>query len=147
MTSFEKGFVLGLIVGEGHLGGDRLQPQITIRMHVRHLPLLRWVNSLLPGGALYGPYEYAGRRSYQLMFRHAYLRQIVVPMLSRLPWSRIDPHSYARFQAMLRRYCIDAPASGAEEDDSLLSPPHAKSLREVLDRSKVPRGTFSPLLL
>ena len=39
--TFTSGLVLGLLIGGGHFGGDGRQPQVTLRMHVRHEPLLR----------------------------------------------------------------------------------------------------------
>lgn len=150
LTDFHKGFLLGLLIGEGHFGGDSRQPQITLRMHVRHAPLLRWVQDLLPGGNLYGPYSYAGRNSYQLMFRSRYLREVVVPLLGSLPWADIDQHSYGRFTRMLERYGIAMePWPDANRREDLLGQPGPATLRELLDRlkSEVPRGTFSPLML
>ncbi len=49
MNDFEKGFLLGILVGEGHFGGDGLQGQVTVRMHTRHEPLLRWVRDRVVG--------------------------------------------------------------------------------------------------
>src|SRR5262245_24853141 len=33
LDDFSIGFLLGLLVGEGHFGGDGRQPQVTLRMH------------------------------------------------------------------------------------------------------------------
>jgi len=41
LTVFEEGVVVGLLVGEGHFGGDGRKPQVTVRMHVRHEALMR----------------------------------------------------------------------------------------------------------
>ena len=49
MNDFEEGFLLGILVGEGHFGGDGLQPQVTLRMHVRHEELFRWLVAKRPG--------------------------------------------------------------------------------------------------
>ena len=35
-ATFEQGLLLGILIGEGHFGGDGKQPQITLRMHTRH---------------------------------------------------------------------------------------------------------------
>ena len=48
IDAFEAGAILGLLIGEGHFGGDRKQAHVTIKMHVRHEPLLRWVNARFP---------------------------------------------------------------------------------------------------
>lgn len=96
--------MLGLLIGEGHFGGDGKQPQVTLRMHVRHESLLRWVASAIPGGKLYGPYNHGGRHYYQWMARGEVLRQTLVPLLDSLPFSEIDPHSYERYRHMKERY-------------------------------------------
>ena len=36
LTDVERGLVAGVLIGEGHFGGDGKTPQITLRMHVRH---------------------------------------------------------------------------------------------------------------
>ena len=41
IDSFIAGMLLGLLVGEGHFGGDGKQPQVTLRMHARHEPSFR----------------------------------------------------------------------------------------------------------
>ena len=41
----DEGIVVGLLIGEGYFGGDGRQPQVTLRMHVRHEALLRWLSS------------------------------------------------------------------------------------------------------
>ncbi len=41
--TFEIGTLIGLLVGEGHFGGDGRNPQITLRMHVRHERIFRWL--------------------------------------------------------------------------------------------------------
>ena len=102
----EVGVLLGVLIGSGHFGGDGLQPQITLKMHVRHKPLLDWLLDRCPGGRLYGPYEYTGRQFYQLMVRGAALRNRLVPLLDELPWQTIDPHSYERYRAMKERYGV-----------------------------------------
>ena len=52
MNSFASGLILGLLVGEGHFGGDGKQPQVTLRMHIRHEPLFRWLVQEVPGSRL-----------------------------------------------------------------------------------------------
>ena len=110
--SFEPGVLLGILMGSGHFGGDGLQPQVTLKMHARHKPLLDWLLDRCPGGRLYGPYEYAGRRFYQLMVRGAALRNRLVPLLDALPWAAIDPHSYGRYRAMKAQYGIGEATDG-----------------------------------
>jgi hypothetical protein len=99
------GFLLGLLVGEGHFGGDGHQPHITLRMHVRHEGLFRWIDREFPGGALYGPYHHGGRSYFQWMARGVFLRSRLVPLL-RLHRELLDSHTAARFDAMCERYLL-----------------------------------------
>ena len=101
---FEVGFLLGVLVGEGHFGGDGRQPQVTLKLHLRHEPLLRYLMTICPGGRLYGPYHHGDRHYFQLMFRGKVLRDHLIPLLDQLPWRQIDPHSYERFDVMKQRY-------------------------------------------
>ena len=106
--SFISGILLGLLVGEGHFGGDGKQPQLTLRMHVRHEPLFRWLIEQFPGSKLYGPYNHGGRQYYQWMVRGEILKSSFIPLLDSLPLAQIDPHTYARYQQMKNRYNLQA---------------------------------------
>jgi hypothetical protein len=106
LSDFEKGLILGLLIGEGHFGGDGKQPQITLKMHVRHERLLRWVHNRVRWTHLYGPYHHSDRHFMQLMMRGRALRSSIGPTLYSLPWESIDDHSYGRFVEMLRKYGI-----------------------------------------
>ncbi|MBD5657770.1 MAG: hypothetical protein IAI50_21720 [Candidatus Eremiobacteraeota bacterium] len=109
VREFDQGVLLGILIGEAHFGGDRTQPQITLRMHVRHGALLAWILDRCPGARLYGPYGHDGRNYFQLMIRGNALRHRLVPLLDALPWEAIDPHTYARYVEMKRRYALDVP--------------------------------------
>ena len=61
--------LIGLLIGEGSFGGDGQQPQVTLRMHVRHEALFRWLVGRFPRTKLYGPYHHGGRSYYQWMAR------------------------------------------------------------------------------
>src|SRR5579862_3309574 len=91
---FALGILLGVLIGEGHFGGDGKQPQVTLRMHVRHRRLFDWLLQRWPTGRLYGPYDHSGRNYYQLMFRGNALKRRLLPLLEALPWSEIDDYSY-----------------------------------------------------
>src|SRR5215813_3929073 len=106
MDSFAGGILLGLLVGEGHFGGDGRQPQVTLRMHVRHEPLFRWLLKQFPGSKLYGPYNHGGRQYYQWMVRGEVLKNSLIPLLDSLPLARLDPHTHERYQQMKNRYKI-----------------------------------------
>lgn len=90
LSEYEKGLLLGLLIGEAHFGGDGRQPQINVRMHVRHTPLLQWVCGRLPGSRLYGPYQHDKtlKRGLQMMLtvRGRGLRESLVPLLRYLKW-------------------------------------------------------------
>jgi hypothetical protein len=105
LDEFGKGFLLGLLVGEGHFGGDGRQPQITLRMHVRHEGLFRWLERMLPEGRLYGPYRHGGRAYFQWMARGEFLRRALVPILAE-NLHRLDEHASGRFLTMCERYGI-----------------------------------------
>jgi len=103
MDEFSIGFLLGLLVGEGHFGGDGRQPQITLRMHTRHEQTFRWLERALPGSRLYGPYSHGGRNYYQWMARGPFLRNVLVPLIEQRI-DRLDPHVAGRFLEMCKRY-------------------------------------------
>lgn len=101
---FEVGFLVGILVGEGHFGGDGRQPHVTLRMHTDHKTLFDWIMENFPGGKLYGPYRHGGRQYYQWMARGAFLREQLVPLLDRYLDEHLDAKSARRFQAMKARY-------------------------------------------
>ncbi len=103
-TEYEIGLLVGLLIGEGHFGGDGRQPQLTLRMHVRHEALFRWLERTFPGGRLDGPYSHSGRDYYQWMARGSYLRDELMPLLADRLSPDLDDHSFARFAAMQDRY-------------------------------------------
>ena len=103
-TQFDIGFLVGLLVGEGHYGGDGRQAQVTLRMHVRHEAIFRWLERTFPGGRLYGPYHHGGRDYLQWMARGPYLRDELVPLLDRCLSPDLDRHSFERFELMKARY-------------------------------------------
>jgi hypothetical protein len=105
LDQFSLGFLIGLLVGEGHFGGDGRQPQITLRMHVKHEKLFRWLEQTIPEGRLYGPYHHGGRSYFQWMVRGIYLRETLVPLLAER-FDFLDEHVQSRFLDMCTRYKI-----------------------------------------
>jgi hypothetical protein len=104
LSQFDIGFLLGVLVGEGHFGGDGKQPHITLRMHVDHEQLFHWLTTTFPQSRLYGPYHHANRSYYQWMARGAFLRDELVPLLDRYLTEEIDRKAHERYQAMKHRY-------------------------------------------
>src|SRR5437764_13352716 len=81
LTEFDRGLLLGLLIGEGSFGGDGKQPQITVRMHVRHEAVFRWLEHRFPDSRVYGPYHHGGRSYFQWMARGTTLCRDVLPHL------------------------------------------------------------------
>jgi hypothetical protein len=102
-SAYELGVFAGILVGEGHFGGDGRVAQVTLRMHVRHERLFRWIVARF-GGRLYGPYHHGGRHYYQWMARGTHLRNVVVPLLDGALSADLDAYAWARYRAMKERY-------------------------------------------
>ncbi|HUC37579.1 MAG TPA: hypothetical protein VMR97_10705 [Acidimicrobiales bacterium] len=132
--------MIGLLIGEGHFGGDGRAPQVTLRMHVRHERLLRWLDETFPGGRLYGPYHHDGRHYLQWMARGAYLRDRLVPILERCLSPQLDEHSWSRFDRMRRTYSRQL-GSQLQDAGALSSPalPDREPER-TLERPEGPQG-------
>jgi len=116
-TELEKGVLVGLLLGEGHFGGDGRQPQVTLRMHVRHESLFRWLERTFPGGKVYGPYNHDGRHYYQWMARGTYLRDHVFPVLRDHLTPELDHHVHGRLQRMAERYAARLGVSSPERTE------------------------------
>jgi hypothetical protein len=110
-TELEIGTFVGLLIGEGHFGGDGRQPQITLRMHTRHEAMFRWLVRTFPGGKLYGPYDHGGRQYFQWMLRGIYLRDEILPILDQALSPDLDSYSFERYQQMKTRYASRLTAS------------------------------------
>ena len=108
---FDIGFLVGVLVGEGHFGGDGRQPHVTLRMHTDHKALFDWIMERFPGGKLYGPYRHGGRQYYQWMARGSFLREQLVPLLDQYLDEKLDAKAALRFRAMKTRYFRDSDAA------------------------------------
>jgi hypothetical protein len=104
LSDFDRGFLIGLLVGEGSFGGDGKQPQVTLRMHVRHEALFQWLIERFPETRLYGPYHHGGRSYYQWMARGPALVRDLLPVLEAELHSGLDAHAAERFEHMRSRY-------------------------------------------
>ena len=113
LSERDTGFLVGLLVGEGHFGGDGRQAQVSLRMHTKHERLFRWLEQALPRGKLYGPYHHGGRSYFQWMIRGTALRDDLVPLIG-ANRDLLDEYTEGRFAAMCERYRLvargDSPA-------------------------------------
>jgi hypothetical protein len=106
LSPYDRGLLIGLLVGEGSFGGDGRQPQVVIRMHVRHERIFRWLAATFPRSRLYGPYHHDGRSYYQWMARGLALVEDLLPILEQEITPELDEHVAARFEAMRSRYAV-----------------------------------------
>ena len=113
MTEFDAGYLVGLLVGEGHFGGDGRQPHVTLRMHTRHVRMFEWLLDRFPGSRLYGPYTHGGRSYYQWMARGTFLRHELVPVLDRHLTPDLDEWAFQRYATMKATYGLDAGPGSA----------------------------------
>ncbi len=104
LSEFEHGLLVGILIGEASFGGDGKQPQITVRLHVRHEALFHWLMERFPETRLYGPYHHGGRSYYQWMARGTALVRDVLPLLEGQLRADLDGHAAQRFDEMVSRY-------------------------------------------
>jgi hypothetical protein len=104
LSDFERGVLVGVLVGEGHFGGDGKQPHITLRMHTRHETLFRWLQERIPRSRLYGPYHHGGRSYFQWMARGAVLVEDVLPLLDGALTVDLDEYAAQRLSEMRSKY-------------------------------------------
>ena len=104
LTDFERGVVVGVLIGEGSFGGDGRQPQVTLRMHVRHERLFRWLVERFPRSRLYGPYGHGGRSYFQWMARGDALADDLLPVLDAAHLDQLDEYAASRLAEMRERY-------------------------------------------
>lgn len=104
LSDLDRGILVGILIGEGSFGGDGKQPQVTLRMHVRHEALFRWLIDRFPRTKLYGPYGHGGRSYFQWMARGDALVEDVLPLLDELLTDDIDTYAAGRLRTMRERY-------------------------------------------
>ncbi len=120
LSELERGILIGLLVGEGHFGGDGRQPQVTLRMHVRHAALFGWLERTFPGSRVYGPYNHGGREYYQWMARGAYLRERLVPLIADAITDDLDAYTAERLRQMVD--CYDCAPERSEVESGAAHP-------------------------
>ncbi len=104
LTDVERGLFVGILIGEGHFGGDGKTPHVTLRMHVRHESLFRWLDERFPRARLYGPYHHGGRHYYQWMARGPALVEDVLPLVEAVLNDDVDSHVAGRVREMREKY-------------------------------------------
>ena len=104
LSDFDRGFLIGRLVGEGSFGGDGRQPQVVLRMHTRHEAIFRWLEARFPNCRLYGPYHHGGRSYYQWMARGRALVEDLLPVLEAEDLAQLDGHGAERFRDMCDAY-------------------------------------------
>lgn len=158
LEAFDQGFVIGLLVGEGSFGGDGNQPQVTLRMHIRHEALFKWLLTRFPRSRLYGPYHHGGRSYYQWMARGRALVEDLLPLLEDRLSAQLDAHAFNRFSAMKARYApyiererrragyLDTALGGAARGSHLPAPerPSAPGRGSASERASAPGSAPAP---
>ncbi len=104
LSDFDRGVVVGLLIGQGSFGGDGKQPQVTLRMHTRHEALFRWLVDRFPDSRLYGPYHHGGRSYFQWMARGPTLVRDLLPLLEGEIQAELDGYASDRLREMCERY-------------------------------------------
>ena len=104
LSDLDRGIVAGVLLSEGSFGGDGKQPQVTLRKHVRHEALVRWLVERFPRSRLYGPYHHGGRSYYQWTARGVALVEDVLPVLDEVVRPELDGHAAERLADMRERY-------------------------------------------
>jgi hypothetical protein len=106
LTDFEEGVLVGILAGEGHFGGDGRQPHVALRMHTDNEALFRWLEAVVPGSRLYGPYLHGGRSYFQWMCRGKPLTEGLLPLLERRMRPETAGRAFLRYLEMRRRYRV-----------------------------------------
>lgn len=102
LPPFERGVIVGLVIGEASFTGDGKQAQLAVAMHVRHERLLTWLAESVPGSRLYGPYHHASRHFYRWMARGPALAAFLEDYEEDI--RALDDHVAGRIDEMRERY-------------------------------------------
>lgn len=104
LSDLDRGIAAGLLLAQGSFGGDGRQPQVTLRMHVRHEAVFRWLLTRFPSTRLYGPYHHADRSYFQWMARGHALVDELLPVLEEIIVPELDEAAAQRLADMTTRY-------------------------------------------
>jgi hypothetical protein len=103
-SEFERGVLVGLLIGEGSFGGDGRNPGVQLKMGIRHENFMRWVHSVCPGSKLYGPYDHGGREYFLLHIRGQALADLLIDVADEV--TALDSHAGARLARMRELYGV-----------------------------------------
>jgi hypothetical protein len=104
VTDFEKGFIAGLILGEGSFTGDKKQPAIQLKMHNRSIETLRKMLLWFPGSTLHGPYFHQ-KRNYSVWFLRGKVLRDSILFFDEIS-KDFDVHVRSRYEKMKERYAL-----------------------------------------
>ena len=104
LSSYDEGLIVGILISHGSFGGDGRQPQVSLKLHVRHQNLLEWLVSRLPDSRLYGPYNHGNRNYFQWSIRGRALAEHLVPLLERHITQDLDEYAFGRLETMKNHY-------------------------------------------
>ena len=104
LSDFDRGLAAGILMTQGSFGGDGKQPQITLRLHVRHEALFSWLMARFPRTKLYGPYHHGDRSYFQWMARGKVLVTDVLPVLEEAITADVDAYAADRLAEMTSKY-------------------------------------------
>ncbi len=116
LTDFDRGLVAGILMSQGSFGGDGKQPQVTLRMHVRHEAFFSWLMERFPRTKLYGPYHHGDRSYFQWMARGKVLATDVLPVLEAAITPDVDGHAAERLREMTTKYATFIARAREAED-------------------------------
>lgn len=136
-SDFERGLLVGLLIGEGYFGFDRTQPIAVVAMSVRHRQLLRWLEIQVPGSKLYGPYTHRGRNFFRWIIRGPAVETGLAPLLDAVSWEAVDPYVHARYERMME--------GRRRAEDRLLDPEQLFTVSETATLDDVVGGYALPV--
>ena len=122
MNELEKGFFLGLVVGEGSFVSSNGGPRLSIAMHPRSQDVLERMRDLVPGSRLTGPYRYGNSFSMRWVATGAALFDLVP--LFETSESEMGAHCFARYRRMMEAHPGWAPRRRAKRTDTHCSRGH-----------------------
>lgn len=133
MREFDKGFIIGLIVGGGSFTGDKKQPTLSIKLNAKDPEPLHRLAELL-GGQVFGPYTHNGRRYFMWHLRGPDLQAAIPLFREHLPpcWRR------QQFEAWLDRYATTLGASNQAPNQPPTQPQTPTSLHDLQQTSTEP---------